>query len=87
MRRQVQRMADFPQDFFVGFHPCWPASPAGSCATAWRTSAAHPGPLRHPGRLEAPTYSADITAAVPRSKYLLIPGAGYAVVIGVTCSP
>lgn len=78
----AQRMAEFPDDFFTGFH---------ALLECFSTLELRPrlAEIRCPTLvlcgtedvLKPPSYSAEIAAAVARSEYLLIPGAGHAVVI------
>lgn len=78
----AQRMAEFPEDFFAGFHhllDCFSRLELRDRLAEIRCPT-----LVLCGTedvLKPPSYSAEIAAAVPRSEYLLIPGAGHAAVI------
>jgi 3-oxoadipate enol-lactonase len=78
----AKRLADYPPDFFTGFErllECF----------AGLDLRGRLGGVRCPALvlcgsedlLKPPAYSAEIAAAIPHSEYLLVPGAGHAVVI------
>ena len=78
----ARRLADYPAEFFVGFERLLDAFTGLDLRT-------HLADIRCPTLvlcgsediMKPPAYSAELAAAIPDTEYLLVPGAGHAVVI------